>query len=362
VLSDKNKVSLYQAMLLFMTILFTAAIRFVPLTTARKAGRAAWLIPIPTAIVLAVLFILLHNIYKKYPNNSVLDIIEDILGRPLAIVLAALYLMWFVIITSLFTRYYGGRLVATIFPNGDIRIFMICMLAFVGVMLQSGIVTICRMNEIIFYVIVTVFIILIFLMLPQVDIKNLTPITYKDIIPILDGSLSILSLWVYFVYMFFFGDEINDKEKIWKTGIKTTFFLFITTMLFLFIVIGRVGASIVQRLPLPFVASVKIISLFNTLERLESLVVILWISADAILIATMTYITLKTGKYLFKLSTIKPFIWIMLTFIYFFSLYIAKSLFELQSFSAKIADFGDLIFGAIIPVSVYIIGKVRKKI
>ncbi|CDI49920.1 spore germination protein KB [Clostridium tetani 12124569] len=211
-LTNKNQISLRQALLLFLNILFSSSIRFIPSVTSAKANQAAWLTPLPSLVILILFILMLNNIYKKY-SASFIDIMYNITGKTISKILLALYIIWFQIPIALFLRYYVERILTSIFPNVSTELFLILLLLLVIYILPSGIVVIARMNEIIFVIILLSFLSIVFLSLSKIQISNLTPISPMDIIPILKGSVPVTSIWSYLIYIFFVGDEIKDKEK-----------------------------------------------------------------------------------------------------------------------------------------------------
>lgn len=360
-LTNRKQISLRQALLLFLNILFSSSIRFIPSVTSEKAKQAAWLTPLPSLLILILFILMLNNIYKKY-SKSFIDLIYDVIGKTMGKILLATYMVWFQLPLSLFLRYYVERILTSIFPNVNTDLFLILLILLVVYILPSGIVVITRMNEIIFVMIFISFLFIVVLCLPKIQISNLTPVSHMDIIPILKGSIPITSIWSYLIYIFFIGDEIKDKEKIKKLGFKTALFLAIITSVLIATCVGALGYSIVERAPLPFLSVSKLITIFESLGRVHSVIVVLWVTSDFILVSTFIYISLNMLKSLFNLKSIKPFINIYGVFICFFTLLLCNSKFELEVFSSKIASPGNILFGLLIPVLIFTIGKFRKKI
>ncbi|RXI61882.1 hypothetical protein DP149_09075 [Clostridium tetani] len=361
VLTNKNQISLRQALLLFLNILFSSSIRFIPSVTSAKANQAAWLTPLPSLVILILFILMLNNIYKKH-STSFIDIMYNITGKTISKILLALYITWFQIPIALFLRYYVERILTSIFPNVSTELFLILLLLLVIYILPSGIVVIARMNEIIFVIILISFLSIVFLSISKIQISNLTPISPMDIIPILKGSVPVTSIWSYLIYIFFVGDEIKDKEKIKKLGLKIVIFLGVITPALIATCIGTLGYSVVERAPLPFLSVSKLITVFESLGRIHSILVVLWVASDFILISTLIYISLNMLKSFFNLKSIKPFINMYGIFICFLALLLCNSKFELEAFSSKIASPGNILFGLVIPVAIFVIGKLRRRI
>lgn len=358
--ADKERISMKQAIFLFLTITFSPAIRLIPAFGASEAKQAAWLAPLVSCIALALLVILLQRMVKN-KSGSFMEIIYDVAGTVMGKILIMLYLIWVTILLAMYVRYYAERIVSTIFPDTSISVFIIAMLVFVAYVLHDGIVSIARMNEIIFPVIVVIFFILGLFILPKVEVDNLLPVSSLDILPVLKASTGLTAIWVYLLFLFFIGDKIKHKEKTKKAGIQAAVFLLIANFVLLAMTIGTLGYSVAERLPLPFMITVKQISVFEILQKIESVVVTLWIASDFIIITVFAYIALQMMKSLFKLSETKPLINIYLVLIYFLTLYLAKSIFELEDFSRIVAIPVNILLGFIMPFIIFAVAKVRRK-
>lgn len=361
-LADRRKISIRQATFLFLTIAFTPSIRIIPVYTAERAKQAAWLAPSVGAVMLILLSFIWQAFYRKFKDHSLMDIYSDIMGSFTGKILAVIQLIWMVLLTALYVRYFGIRLIGSIYPNMSISIFLVSMLIVIVYTLRYGLATLARLNEIVLPILGGVFYILVILMIPSFKSKLLTPITYRSILPVLNANIGIMGIMAYFTFLFIFGDKINNKEKIKRMGISASLFLLIALTAIIAITLGAFSYSVVQRTQLPFLTAVKQISLFNTLERIESVVVATWVISDFVLISFFTICTMRTLKSLFKLSDTKPFISIYMIFIYLLSMFLANSVFEMEKLSEIFFIPGNIALGFVLPAVVFFIGKIRKKI
>jgi spore germination protein KB len=362
VIKREQKISLRQAMMLFLILLFSPIVRFFPSQIAKEAGQAGWLAPFVSFFFLAGIIIIFSKIYKKYPDASLMEVICDVTGKFFGIIILVFYLLWLIILLALYIRYYSIRLTISIDAIKEVRFVIIAMLVLTGIILKNTIETISRMGEIIFYLLVIGFAVLFLSALPIVDINNLIPLSVLDIFPVFKASYMLTGLYAYLVVLLFFSDRINHKETLYKTGIKYSLLLMMLDVLLAIMILGALGHSVVKRAPLPFYLTVKNISLFGAIDRLEAITVTQWILADFILIIVFSYSILCIIKYLFKLSDMKPYVIIFNFFIFLCSMYIATSQFELENFSVQVAIHLNIIFGFALPILIFIIGKIRKKV
>lgn len=361
-LEDSKKISIRQAAFLFITFTFTPSISLVPIYTSIKAKQGAWLAPTGVIGVLILLAFIWQGLYKKYNDSSLMDIYSDIVGSFIGKILVIIHLFWILFLTAFYLRTFANRLVESIYPNVSMNIFTMLILIVIVYTLRFGLISLARFNEVVLPSLALVFYILVILMLPNMKFKFLTPITYRDIIPIFQGGLGIISILSYFTFLFIVGEKINNKEKIVKSAIQISIFMLLALTAIIGITIGVFSYKIVQRIQSPFLIAVKQISLFNTLEKIESAVLPFWALSDFVLISFFMICTLHLLKYLFNLSSTKPFINIYGILLYILSNLLANNIFEIQSFSHDFVLPVNIAFGFVLPLLIFIIGKIRKKV
>lgn len=359
-IAGRDKISAYQLMLLFIMCTFSPAIRLFPSVAARTAKQAAWLSPIVSAVALLVVVFIVQSFFKKNNNLNLTDVYLKTLGKLPGYLVIVLYLFSILILLAMYTRYYAERIVSSIMPSTSIRFFIIVMLVFVFYIVRGGLVALARFNEMVSIVFIALLGLSIFMALFNVQITNLLPISTLDIMPVFRTTPTILAIWCYFLFMFFFADRVNDKEHIKRLGIKTTVFVTISSVMIIIITVGTLGSSLAERVMLPYFLSIKEISILNTLERLESITLSLWVAADCIIISVFTYVVLSILKTLFRLTATKELTGPVILITYVLSLALARNRFELENFSEKVMVFINVVLGFVIPVIVFVAGKIRK--
>jgi spore germination protein KB len=350
-IAGREKISANQLMLLFIMCTYSL--------TAKEAGPAAWLSPVIPAFCLLILVVIVQSFFKKNNNMNLTDVYMKILGKLPGYLILFVYLFAILVLLALYTRYYAERITSSIFPDTSISFFIIVMLALVYYIVRGGLAALARFNELVFIVFIVLLGLGIFLSLFNVEITHLLPISTLDIIPVVRTSPVILAIWTYFLFVFFFADKVNDKEHIMRLGIKTTVFITISSMIIIITTVGTLGSSLAERVSLPYILTVKEISILDTLERLESITLSLWVAADCIIISVFTYIILSILKTLFRLSSTKALAGPVLLITYVLSMVLARNRFELEAFSNKIFIPFNVLLGFVVPVIVFIVGKIR---
>ncbi|MFZ7133421.1 MAG: GerAB/ArcD/ProY family transporter [Eubacteriales bacterium] len=346
----KGKIGVRGAFLMLLLIIYSPAVRLFPSQVSKIAGQAGWLCPVVAAIAFVYYIRQLNVLLNAYPGLSLLEIFEKITGKIISKGLAVCYLLYLFIINSFDLKYYGERLAATIYPNTDNRILMVIMIVLVAYTLKSGLVIISRMSEFFFWIIIVVFSVLTLLLLPNVTLDKLTPISYLDILPVMQGSLPLISIWSYLTYILFMSDNMVGFDKFKKQGYQSAGILFFSVTLLLVTSIGTIGSYILSNAYIPYLNSVEPIILLQSVSGLESVLVTTWILADYGLLAILLLSFLKILNYIFNIKDTSLYINILSITIYFGARLLASNIYELVEFSTKIGLYIILVLCFIIPI------------
>jgi spore germination protein (amino acid permease) len=359
--ASNGKISLRQAMLTVLVITHTPALRIIPISTAAVSRQAAWLAPVISFVFLLPVIFALKSIYRTYEDRSFAEILELVFGSLIGKTLTFFYVIFLFILLTVNATSTGEQLVGSIYPNVDPAFFIFVMLAVTAfTVYKGGLTVITRMGEIILPYLMIAFLILCSLASQNIELSRITPISYLDIVPVLKSSFVISGVQAHLPLVFLLGNYINNKEKIGRYCTITAFMYLSLLFVLLVTVIGSLGAEITASAPLPFITAVKLISLFNSIERIEPLVIGMWILSDFLLISVLLISLLNMYRSLFKLSQTKNYIIITLVIIYFLAMMLGRNMFEIQRFLEVFLTPMMVFGGFALPLIVFITGKARK--
>ncbi len=360
ILASKGKISTRQAMIILWMMTLSPEIRLFPQFTAKIAGKAGWLAPVVAIVPLILLVILTQKFFNTFKEASLSDVFYKILGNTIGRFVVSLYLIWMLVLLSLYIRYYAERLLSSMLPDTSILFLIISMLVMVFIAARYGLTPIARATEIFFLLFVVILLITFALAIPNVTYRNIMNVSYFDIWPVVKSSHIILSIWGYYIFIFFLGDNINDKENIKKFGFKGLILKFVFSLVMLITTIGTLSATLASHISLPFFIMVKNISIWGTIERMESILLSVWVVSDFVIITMFTCFSISIIKSIFVLSDTKALVGPVVLLAGVGSLFLFKDRFELESFSKFIAIPVNNVFAFIIPILIFIIGKIRK--
>ncbi len=361
-MSNNKKITVRQLVVMFMMSNLSATIRLLPTECAKISGRAAWLTPLISALPLLMLFSILTSMYKKENVRNYGDVIEFSVGKIAGRVLLVIYLIWCVILYLLYIRYYAERLLSTIFPNTDMRFFILVMMLLVFMATRGRTEVLARFAELFFLIFNFIMIMFFIMLLPSVKLENLYPVTYYDILPAVKGTSPILAIWGYITLVLFLGEKVVDKNQLIKRGRRYTLFLAVMSTLIIITVVGSIGYKVVPKMPIPFFSAIKAISVMEALNRIESILLSVWVVSDFGVITVFAMIIMHILKHLFNVSEVKYLSSPIALLGYSGGQFFTDSRAELGTFSSKIGIASNLVLCFAIPFVVFFIGKLRRKI
>ncbi|OQB14981.1 MAG: Spore germination protein YndE [Firmicutes bacterium ADurb.Bin193] len=361
-LSARGKISTRQLFIICIVAIYSPIVRLSPSLAAKYAAHAGWISYLVSALIFIPMLYLLQSAFNKGNCSNLSELFEKSVGKITTKCIMIIYLIWLMILLALYTRYYASRLIVSIKPGANLSLISSLLLIVVFFGIKAGFEAFARLAEVFFSVFLIIFVVLFALLFNSIDYNNLYPVTHHDFIPILKGTYPVLGIWGYIIYAFFLGDYVNDKENIKYIGLQATAFSTVIGLMLVLLTIGVFNASVIERSTLPFFSAVKSASVLKTIERMESVLVAMWVFSDYYIISLFVFIIQNVLKSVFSLTDTKSLTSPLLLFAFVFSLYFALGYFELSAFSEKIGIAMNILTCFIIPAILIGIGKIRKTI
>lgn len=370
-----NSFGLRQLLSLGLVIMLAPALRIFPAETAALAGRAMWLCPLAAApLLVGYMHFLTKLMACRNEGENFQDLTLRALGPKGGRLALGLMSLWMLCYSGFILRAGVDRLIVTTYPNSSPASFAVVM----GALALSAALTtpraLVRMARMVRPVVLGVLLLLFVFACFSVDMNNLHPVTGNDLIPTLMGSavsIDIVCCSAMAMCLVMGGLEKREGEFgrlcLWMAEV-----LLLLTLLGI-AVVGTFGPELSANLSRPFFVLVKNMVFFRTVERVEALVVMLWIFPDFLL----TSVYLWAGQYslrrLFGLdagytgktldfSGGRFIIWLSATFVTVFALVIAPDALSLEMWSKYFIPAMNLSFAFLFFPFIYVIGKEKGRL
>ncbi|MDD2627428.1 MAG: GerAB/ArcD/ProY family transporter [Clostridia bacterium] len=357
-----DKISIRQLYIVWIVGICSELIKIVPKYSSMFARQATWVSSIISIIPISLMIFIFYKIMRKGKDDSLAESFERILGSVFGKALTFIYLLVTILSLSIRLRYLAEKCSAALYIGAEIEFFLISTIFVAYIIARGKLQYFGRFTEIIWIPLIIFVIGILVTSMNNIDIKNLYPVTVYEAKDVFMGVLPILSVILYFPLALFLGNRVTEKKEMLKVGLKKSIMIIIFSVAIVLTTIGAFGYGLTQNLSMPYFTAIKNIDLFSIVERMEAIGITFWIVTDFVLIILLTFVAITLIQGLFKLNSQRVMVTPVLFVSYIMSLIIANSIFELEIYSKGIGSLLDLAFGIVIPIMIFSIGKIRRKI
>lgn len=362
----------------FAAVLFTAMLspllRVLPRAPVLIAGKAAWLCMFPAAVVLFLLSLLMNSLRRSLcDGEGMADLILRALGPTPGRILLSLYAIWFMLYAGFTLRAGAQRLIATVYLQSGPDIFVLVMLILCLPAALGTLRAAARMGVIIRFILLSVMLFAAIFAAPNITLENLFPLFTEDIPDILQGAWPITAVGGLTALFSFLNGYVEPLKKPVRWTLRHLILFLVMGVLLCFETVGLFGETLTTKLSFPFFTMVRDISLFNVAQRVEAVVIVVWVFAEYMLCILLLRSAFEALRAIFNLpkSEYLPTFdfrhgrWMIpaeALIVYLCAHWIAPSAEVLQVWSERLIPLLMILFvfgGFLIP---WIVGKLRKKI
>lgn len=368
-----DKISVKQLLAAGFMCQLSPLIRRVPAKTAEAAGGSAWLSVILAAAPLALVFFFAYLLVGGKGGRGLGGVIRDALGGVLGRVVLAVYALWFVFLAAFILRSGADRFIGTIYPGSGPSLFVTVMLLCCLPAAMGQLKALARSAMLFRPVLLTVMLVVFAFSLPGVRLAGMWQVTPSNELDVMYGAFSVFGPMSICVYLAFLTDQTEGEIKLsslagWLlVSLAVAELLCVTT-------IGVFGAEMTARLRNPFFALVRDVTIFNSVERIDAIVVAMWVFSDFVLISLLLYTAAKNLRMSFgidpseekaKLTDFSRGRWlapVCAALAMAAGLAMATDAVSLEKFTEVIMPLLNLFFAFVVPPVVFVIGRLRGKL
>ncbi len=280
------------------------ALRIFPSSASELAGRASW-----TAALAALPLLLVYGYFLSRlmagagPGMGLGEYTLQLLGSRVGKGFLLLFALWYLLYGAFVLRSGAERLIATIYPYTRASSFIVStgLLSLLAALCPAR--SLVRMAKLVLPAVLGFLLLILFYGLSGLDRYNLLPIDLWDLLPVLKASVSAVNVSVGVLYTscFLQGMLKNERPAFSAYGLWLLYATAILSLLMLAIC-GSFGAELTEHLSHPFFSLVRSTVFFGSVERVEALVVSLWLFPDFLMVALCLYCAQRCLRLLLGLS------------------------------------------------------------
>lgn len=302
---EKGKISSAQAIMLLTCMISSSAILTVPTLIVRVAGQDAWMAVLAAVPVGLLISLLIVNLSLRFPGKTLLQYTEEILGKVPGKFVSFLLILGFLHFNSMIMNEYGSFLCIALMPETPSIVFHIAAIAVVVYASRNGIEVLCRFTQLVAPVILSLFLIVIVLSIKDIHLDNLLPVYEKGMASIFRAAI-VPASWFgeVFVFSMIIPYLKNPKES-YKVAVLTILISSLIFLISILFVICVSGSKLPGSWFFPVFNSFREIEVAEFIERLDAVIVMIWVLSGLIKVSVFYYAVLGSAQWL-GLSDYRP--------------------------------------------------------
>ena len=268
--------------LLIGTALLSPVLCLVPGSAAALGGPSAWAGPL-AALPLGLLYAaMLYRLRRSLlPGERFPEMTLRMLGRRFGAFLLLLFAAWLLLYSGFVLRAGADRLQVTAYPRSGPGFFVLSMGLLTLIAALGPFRSLIRVSRVTGPALGLVLLLILLKAAQTLDLSELLPLDEKDLLCSALPALDLLAFALASRFFFRPGEE-GKGESFLPCAARLGLFALLLCGLGA-AVQGRFGASLSAKLSAPIFALVRNLVFFRSLERIEALVVGLWILPDFLL-------------------------------------------------------------------------------
>lgn len=210
-----DKITSRQLTALIFVSLLSPIIRILPRATVAQAGHVAWLSVIPGAVVGLIYILFITRLFiRRHGQDGLMQLMCRSIGSFGGKAVSVLCALWLIVYAGFLMRGAAERLLSTVYQSGSPVAFMLVLLAASLIAASGTVRSLFRTGELFAIIILVVLALTIVFSLPQVDVKNLLPVTWRDAGRITLGTLPIVDILGLHLYFYFLAGHLESGKKL----------------------------------------------------------------------------------------------------------------------------------------------------
>lgn len=359
---EKERISSFQlGVLVFMFVISSSTLLIPPLLTS-YVKQDAWIVSIITMFI-ALPFVWLYiSLGMRYPNLTLIECTEKILGKWLGKVVSSLFIFYFLILTSGLLRQLGEMLAILVLPDTPIQWIEILFFMLVVAATRLGIEVSSRAAEIFFPWVLSFLLFLSLALLPRIEWKNLQPIFESQFNMLAKGTIIHIGIpffdLVIFLMIFPYVSNLHKAKKVYFAAMIAGSMIIVMITLISILVLG---ANITEQSTYPVYSLAQSVNIGNFIQRIEVLVGGIWFITLFFKITICFYATVLAIAQFFKLSDYRPLTFPLGMIIVPLSLVMFSSMIEFRQFVRDIWTISIAPYGMIFPILLLVVDSIKQK-
>lgn len=285
-MEKRGKIGENQLLCLLFVLLLVPALRLFPTASAKLSGKSGWisaLIALPVGLIYAAFLSKMSSLCRARSLN-------EALGGRVGRFFSLLFSLWFTLYAAFLLRSGSQRLVSAIYFESPPAFFSLTMAAVCLFAASCSALVLARFAKLVLPFLGAVLALVLVFSLLSADASRLGPLTLYSLSDAVPGAVAALDVICAIAVTKFFLDRERPAGTVSGRGYALWVVLASLLLAALDIaLLGNLGVGLTGRLSLPFFSLVQSLTFFGSVERVEALVVAMWIFPDMLFVSVLLH-------------------------------------------------------------------------
>ena len=353
----RDQISARQLRMLLFAALLSPAIQVLPGQTAALAGRSAWLSALPALPLLLVLCLAMNSLNRAAPpEGGLAEVIRQALGPVLGRGVLAAYLLWGIILLGADARRYALRFLSTSYRNAPLVLFVIILLLAALWVARGPLPALARAGEVVCLALGIALGLILFFGLFQIRWTNVFPLWIEDLPSAGAACLPVLAVLGYSAFAGFLAGGEKEARGGW---IRWAVVVWGVLTLLQLVCLGSLGPALTLRTDAPFFMVVKGVGVQGAFERVESVIIALWVLSDLSLLCLILFACRSILRTLLPAVSARRWTAVPAAGGVLVALFCFPDGYLLSGFMEGVVTLGNLLFGFLLPLLIWVVAAAR---
>lgn len=358
---DREMISGRQLIALVFTFIIAFATFSLPAIAIRIAQQDAWISVFIAGFVGMLTVFMVTKVGARYPNLTTIEYAEIILGKWCGKFLGMILILFYVYINAVMVRLVTTMVKSTIMYESKLEIITFILLIACVYAVKNGLEVITRVNILILVVTFLAMFTCLGLLIKEMDIKLLTPILSRGVMPVLKASIPAFACFTEIASIGFIMPFINKPNETRISCIIGIIWVIITLVFFYMLVVMVFGSKISAMFVYPIYEAVRTINVEDFINRVEILFLIPWVLATIIKVIYFFYISLIVIQKYFKIQNKNTLLLPVGLLTFALSMVIFGNDIDILEFLEYVCGYFGLFIGILIPFILLVLDYFRSK-
>lgn len=356
---EGGKISNRQAMFLMLFLVLGTANMFLPALASEHAKQDAWISPFFALLEGLWVVFIVTELGRRFPGKTLVEYTRLILGPVFGTGLGFLYVFWMVHPGAIIIREFGELMVTTMMPETPLIIFLSTITFTAALAVRAGLEVMGRTAEFLMPLFLGTYAAIPFLVVQIMKPENLLPVLEHGVKPVIAGGLAPGGWIGEVVLMGMLLPYLRDPDKGRRTMALAVVIIAANLSVTALAVTAVFGPA--PNLTFPFLELAKNIRLAEFLERIEVLILVVWVAGVMVKITVFYYAAVLATAQLTGLKDYRCVITPTGVILTALAVLVYDNIMELVHFVAEIWPFYGPTFEWVIPALLLVVAIVTRK-